>query len=271
MQVTINGNSTDLVIETEKNLGELLANLELWLEDRGFSVSGISVNGDSISAEGLEQLYNLDLASINTLDVLASSWVELYYQALQDALRLVKQVQAVSFQERTELVKTWHNSASMRFIMDRDTELGHYLNAAFTDQLSLPAGLERVILERLGELENPLQAAKAVQTLLSETIQRMENLPLDLQTGKDRQAIESLQIFSVIMGKLFRLIPLFAFMNINTESLKPLLEEIGTILQELLAAYESKDTVLVGDLAEYEIAPRLRSLQEALEPLIAVN
>lgn len=271
MQVTINGNSTDLVIETEKNLGELLANLELWLEDRGFSVSGLSVNGDSVSAEGLEQLYSLDLASIKTLDVLASSWVELYHQALQDALQLVKQIQEVSFQERTELVKTWHNSASMRFIMDRDTELGQYLNSAFADQGALHNGLESVILERIGELENPLQAAKAVQMLLSEIIQRMENLPLDLQTGKDRQAIESLQMFSVIMSKLFRLLPLFAFMEINTETLKPLLEEIGSTLQELLTAYESKDTVLVGDLAEYEIAPRLRSLQEALEPLIAAT
>jgi hypothetical protein len=58
-------------------------------------------------------------------------------------------------------------------------------------------------------------------------------------------------------------------MEIKTETLKLLLEEIGTILQELLSAYEAKDTVLVGDLAEYEIAPRLRSLQEALGPLTA--
>jgi hypothetical protein len=269
MQVTINGSNTDLVIETEKTLRELLINLELWLENRGFSVSGISINGSSISAEALEQMYNLGLEQIEKLDIQASSWVELYHQALQEALKLVQHLQDVSFQERQELIKGWNDSVSMRFILDRDAELGQFLNNAFSGQGITFNGLESIILERLGELEDPLQAAQMVQKLLDETIQRMENLPLDLQTGKDRHAIESLQVFTVIMGKFFRLLPLLTFLEIKTDSLKPLLEEIGTILQELLSAYEAKDTVLVGDLAEYEIAPRLRSLQEALVPLIA--
>jgi hypothetical protein len=269
MQVTINGSITDLVVETEKTLGELLANLELWLENRGFSVSGLAVNGSSVGAESLEQLYSLDLAEISKLDIQASSWVELYHQALQEALKLVQRLEEASFQERQELVKGWQDSVSMRFIMDRDAELGQFLHTAFSGQGVAYSGLESIILERLGELEDPLQAAQMVQKLLTETVQRMENLPLDLQTGKDRQAMESLQLFTVIMGKLFRLLPLLTFMEIKTETLKPLLEEIGTILQELLSAYEAKDTVLVGDLAEYEIAPRLRSLQEALGPLTA--
>ncbi|AEJ19270.1 hypothetical protein [Gracilinema caldarium] len=269
MQVTINGNSTDLVVETEKTLGELLINLELWLENRGFSVSGLSINGSSIGADALEQLYSMDLEKIEQLDIQASSWVELYHQALQEALKLVQQLQDASFQERQELIKSWSDSVSMRFIMDRDAELGQFLNNACSGQGITFNGLESIILERLGELEDPLQAAQMVHKLLDETIQRMENLPLDLQTGKDRHVIESLQIFTVIMGKFFRLLPLLTFLEIKTDSLKPLLEEIGTILQELLAAYEVKDTVLVGDLAEYEIAPRLRSLQGALAPLIA--
>lgn len=267
MQVTINGNITDLVVETEKTLGELLANLELWLENRGFSVSGLSVNGSFVGATALEAVYSLDLAQVDKLDIQASSWIELYQEALQAALQHVQRMQEVSFQERQELVKSWQNSVSMRFIMDRDTELGQLLHTGISEQGITYKGLESIILERLGELEDPLGAAKIVQTLLAETVQKMENLPLNLQTGKDHQAMESLQRFTVIMGKFFRLLPLLSFMEIKTETLKPLLEEIGTILQELLSAYESKDTVLVGDLAEYEIAPRLRSLQEALVTL----
>lgn len=268
MQVTINGNNTDLVVETEKTLGELLANLELWLENQGYSVSGLAVNGSSVIAENLENMYSLELATIETLDIKASSWVELYHQALQEALKLVRNLQEASFHERQKLVKDWQDSVSMRFIMDRDMELGQFLNTAFAGDGTLYSGLESLILERLGELEDPLKAARMIQSLFAETVQRMENLPLDLQTGKDRQAMETLQLFTVIMGKLFRLIPLLAFNGIKTDSLKPVLEEIGTILQDLLSAYETKDTVLVGDLAEYEIAPRLRSLQEALTPLL---
>ena len=40
--------------------------------------------------------------------------------------------------------------------------------------------------------------------------------------------------------------------------------EFSAALRELLAAYEQHDTVLVGDLAEYEMAPRLRGLHAAL-------
>ena len=42
------------------------------------------------------------------------------------------------------------------------------------------------------------------------------------------------------------------------------LTEFGAALKELLAAYEQRDAVLVGDLAEYELAPRLRDLYAAM-------
>ena len=40
--------------------------------------------------------------------------------------------------------------------------------------------------------------------------------------------------------------------------------EFNSALKELLQAYEQNDSVLIGDLAEYELAPRLRSLYAAL-------
>jgi hypothetical protein len=42
------------------------------------------------------------------------------------------------------------------------------------------------------------------------------------------------------------------------------LAEFNAALRELLAAYEQRDTVLVGDIAEYEMAPRLRNLHTAV-------
>jgi hypothetical protein len=40
--------------------------------------------------------------------------------------------------------------------------------------------------------------------------------------------------------------------------------EFGSALGEMLTAYKQRDTVLVGDLAEYEMAPRLRGLYAAI-------
>ena len=41
--------------------------------------------------------------------------------------------------------------------------------------------------------------------------------------------------------------------------------ELNSILEELLEAFEAKDSVLIGDLMEYEIAPRLEQLRAFLQ------
>jgi hypothetical protein len=38
------------------------------------------------------------------------------------------------------------------------------------------------------------------------------------------------------------------------------LEEFAGVLKEFLSAYETRDSVLIGDLAEYEVSPRLAEL-----------
>jgi hypothetical protein len=46
----------------------------------------------------------------------------------------------------------------------------------------------------------------------------------------------------------------------------PIFEYVGefeSTLKELAVAYEAKDAVLVGDLAEYELAPRLLKFHSA--------
>jgi hypothetical protein len=40
--------------------------------------------------------------------------------------------------------------------------------------------------------------------------------------------------------------------------------ELNRVLGELLSAFRARDTVLIGDLLEYEVAPRLRQLQAVL-------
>ena len=44
-------------------------------------------------------------------------------------------------------------------------------------------------------------------------------------------------------------------------------EELNKILKELLEAFAAKDSVLIGDLMEYEIAPRLEQLRAFLQEL----
>jgi hypothetical protein len=98
----------------------------------------------------------------------------------------------------------------------------------------------------------------------------MEDLPLDIQSGRDSRAAETMQLFSRMGEKLLRLLfilktggSLEAF-TVDGRSEKDFMEDFGAALKELAAAYENKDSVLVGDLSEYELAPRLLRFYSAL-------
>jgi hypothetical protein len=44
-----------------------------------------------------------------------------------------------------------------------------------------------------------------------------------------------------------------------------LLAELTPVLRELVAAFGSRDSVLIGDLLEYEVAPRMEKIAPLLE------
>jgi hypothetical protein len=100
----------------------------------------------------------------------------------------------------------------------------------------------------------------------------MEDLPLDIQTGKDARAAETVQIFSTVTEKLLRIFALLKLEGFITDTLvidampfDAFIDNFNAALKEMLAAYEIKDAVLAGDLAEYELAPRLRSFYAAIK------
>jgi hypothetical protein len=62
-----------------------------------------------------------------------------------------------------------------------------------------------------------------------------------------------------------------AAQKIGDQSFEDFFEDFNTALRELTAGYESGDAILVGDLAEYELAPRLRTLETAIAALAALS
>jgi hypothetical protein len=132
------------------------------------------------------------------------------------------------------------------------------------------------VRERVEEIDDPRAALNAFRSSLEPVATRLEALPLDLQTRKDANAAETVAAFASLITKLFRLLPLLRSVGISLDdalvegtAFRPYLEEFGAALKELGAAYEGGDAVLVGDLAEYELAPRLRSLDAALALVLA--
>jgi len=99
----------------------------------------------------------------------------------------------------------------------------------------------------------------------------LRDIPVQLQTGKDLAVMETINGFSGDLQSLYKVLPLIPITGLSPEgpeidgvSLAAFPSELTPLLSELLGALKAKDTVLVGDLSEYELAPRIERLSAAL-------
>lgn len=102
----------------------------------------------------------------------------------------------------------------------------------------------------------------------------LEELPVMLQTGKDQTAIEHIKDLAGLLQRLTQLIPLAGILEesigkieVDGIAFKDFPQILSPLLGQMVSALENRDTILAGDLAEYEIAPRLISLGSVLQNL----
>lgn len=112
-----------------------------------------------------------------------------------------------------------------------------------------------------------------LSALFKNLSERMESIPLDLQTGRDKEAnaaITSLADSIEEFCHVAALASLFEdFIDIRIENLpfNDFFADFSSILKDFEEALKNEDTVSVGDLAEYEICPRLISIAKTLEEI----
>ena len=102
--------------------------------------------------------------------------------------------------------------------------------------------------------------------------ERMEGVPLDLQAGKNNDVSQSIKELADSIDQfchvaaLASLFPqVFKNTTIDNMNFKDFFSDFSPILLDFEQALQNNDTVLIGDLSEYEICPRLRSISEALK------
>jgi hypothetical protein len=270
MNITINGKAADITLEAEKTLGEVLAGLENWLRGSGHRLSGLEVDGEKADSLSLEHLFSREITDIATLNLSTSSWSELATEALLNLYMETENFLEGSFGERTILRQNWEETPGSRFLAEQMRDIYAMADKTFSGEGLGPQKLQKIVQERLREIESPRREIAALKPLVTAVAARLEDLPLDIQTGKDGRAAETVQLFSGVAEKLFRLLSLLKLQGFSPETLTvdgvaiyEFVEEFRTTLKDLVGAYEAKDAILVGDLAEYELAPRLLKFHSA--------
>jgi hypothetical protein len=272
MKITIDGKAADIALEKEKNLGEILGGIGEWLAGSGYSLSGLRINGEALGAGAIAGSFDMAPESIETLDIQTAGLPALMAEALVDLRQTLGDYENASFEERRRIEQGWAESPAASFLAECIPDISGLAARTFRGEGPAPASLASLLEERIREVGDPLLELGGIEALVESTAHRLEDLPLDIQTGKDSRAAETVQIFSTITEKLLRIFSLLKLEGFITDTMlidgmpfSAFIDDFSAALKELLAAYEAKDAVLVGDLAEYELAPRVRTFYAALK------
>jgi hypothetical protein len=285
MNIFINDKPAEIILEAEKNLGDVMSGIEQWLLPSGNRIKKICINGKEASGEDLPEVFGMAVQDIEKLDVFVSAWRELAAEALGVLYETCMVFKESPFDERSNISADWETSSAAHFLKTDIPDIYDLVRQSLLGEGLSQADLLIILGERLSEITDPWQEISRSESQVNIVAKRLEEFPLDMQIGKDNRAAETIQLFSQLSEKLFRVFFIYKSEGLSTETLaieglpvKALIEEFNATLRELSQAYENRDLVLAGDIVEYEIAPRflkfftaLKNIPESDSPVLTTS
>jgi hypothetical protein len=136
----------------------------------------------------------------------------------------------------------------------------------------------KILLDTINKLEletlkksDILEAYNDLISKCESLFERLENVGVQLQNNSDSEASKTVAEFANFFDGFCRIMTLSTlfdfYKKLDFDGMNPneFLADFSPILSDLKNAIEDKDTVLIGDLCEYEILPRLQIIQKTLE------
>ena len=121
--------------------------------------------------------------------------------------------------------------------------------------------------------ESDIKASFAkLSELFNELANQMEGVPVALQSGKNLEVSESIKKLADSIDQFCHIATLaslfpetFSSESLNGINFKDFFADFSPILKDFEDALQNNDTVMLGDLSEYEICPRLKDIAKALQ------
>ena len=120
----------------------------------------------------------------------------------------------------------------------------------------------------VSETDNALKMSASDFTGLAK---ELENVAVLIQSGKDKDVSRLIKKTADYIDNFCHIVTYaslfpeeYGKISIDGKSVSDFFADFSPILQEFEGALQSKDTVLTGDLAEYELAPRIKAIADAI-------
>lgn len=270
MTIRINQTAVDFTLEQETTFADLVESLRSWAATQGLAVLGVLADGKALSPADptpLQEIREVDVEAVAAQDEETAKIevLERYFSLLAQGAgaenpALVSELRAEYPEVRkaaAPLLEGWKERAEGAWtILDGFWDsLGLVAESA-----SLVAGLAH---EARREQEAPFAALEETFAALDSALGDLEDLGTLFHRGRDRDALAKILGLFTLLGDAGRRAPkAFADAPEALAGWTVLFEELQPFLQETEQALGAGDFVLLTDLLEYEVTPRLRGLKD---------
>jgi len=271
MTISINGDDIDFTLEDEKTIGDVLTELKTWLGSTGMLVGGIEIDNRKMAPEE-RYLFEKPIEEVEQLSIEALSVQENRIRQLKitgDFFALLKDAAEAGNNDALRELESSYRE--LRAILPR--LLGEKPNSSILSELeetpkqesrklvSSATTMLAVLDKRLKEASDPIGEAKSATMALAQLAKGLDEVAVNLQTGKNKQAMDAIGELCEMLQKFVRCLAWGA----GSAGMDAIVEDMNKMLSELEAALISNDTVLIADLLEYEFKPRLMELPSRME------
>ena len=294
MDIRINDQNLDFTIEKNETLGDVVKDIEAWLDGSDLVLYSVKHEDQDLLSQPYEQWAKTPHSEVGTLNVMVKHTRELTVLNLRTILEYLDLLKQATAAGKEELLGELFSGfpalmeSARKHFPNPDTTLqalvALFLHADAEEVLGWPEEKMQQAVKlidlvsgnvsfRLQELQDPRAALETLSEDLKICIEEISEISILLQTGKDRQAMDTMVRFSELSQSLVRLVASVLAnsadpgkqVTVGGRGLQDFYRDLNRILTELLEAFHAKDSVLIGDLMEYEVAPRLEQLRTFLQ------
>jgi hypothetical protein len=299
MEILLNEEKLEFTIENEKSLGEIVKGIESWIALSDHIITSMRLGDTDLFSEPVDKWQNIPLEKIGSLAFTTKSTGEVYISNMETVLNYLSLLKACAAKKDSKAMNELRGGfpfmlESLAYISrngqdgeleSRIADLSGLFNelepGLFSGWTSEKAGKADELIDfissrvsrKMEKSIDPETALKEIIASLKASLKEITEVSILLQTGKDKRAMEIISSFS---DNLQGLLPVLVAMersgkvNLREWTVSGMLfrefyGELNRILKQMIEAFNIRDYVLIGDLMEYEIAPRLNELVLACE------
>jgi hypothetical protein len=283
VNILINNENIDFTLDKEKNALDVYRGIAAWLESQDYYISEISLDGREIFIQNKDTLKDYAVDSVSRLEITAldrlqmtyrdldtvRSYFRLYAQALKEKNGMVMEDLGNQYSHiRTNLpdllmMNNYVFDTTLNRLMDDSGILkGNSSSESEEELLNEWSRVDTLIEGRMGEISRPADEGFKTSLTLKRLVPRIEDVSLLFQSGKDREALDIIIVLTELLSKSVRILTQLSDSGTELNLPGDFIVGLNGILSELAEAIDSGDTILTGDLAEYEIIPKIETLEE---------